>query len=346
MLSLAVVGCGHGSGSGEADKAPPPVAQVRTALASAGGSAEAVTAYGIAEQSAANEKALATQAEATLARIVAPTGTAVGAGQVVAILNPSPNSRLDLAKASTDARAANNALARTIRLRRDGLASDADINTARAAARTAAETLGAARVRGATLVLRAPVAGTVQGLTAKQGDLVAAGTTVATIGARGDLRLHLGVDPTIAARLRVGQPIEIAPINSNTTVGTSVLGVDPQVDPATRLASIYARLPAGAAIGPGQPVKAKITVVGGGSGVSIPYAALLDDGGHPYVFVVAGGIARRRDVRPGNTAGDTAEILQGLQPGERVVTEGGTALDDGMKVREQRASVAPAGPTK
>jgi RND family efflux transporter MFP subunit len=347
LLSLGIAGCGKSDSSANSESGPAPVAEVRTALATAGGAAETVPAYGIAEQGAANENALTTQAEATLARIVAPTGTAVRAGQVIAILNPSATSRLDLAKAATDARAAQDALARAIRLRRDGLASNADVNSAQAAYHTAAQTLSAADQRNSTLVLRARVPGTVQGLTAKQGDLIPAGTTVATIGTRGDLRLHLGVDPSIAARVRAGQPVMISAINSTADLTTSVIGVDPQVDPATHLASVYARLPAGAGFGPGQPLRATITVSGGAAGVTIPYSALLDDGGRTYVFVVNNGVAKRRDVRPGNTAGDTIQILQGLQPNERVVTEGGTALEDGMKVREQHASsAAAAGPRK
>jgi len=45
-------------------------------------------------------------------------------------------------------------------------------------------------------------------------------------------------------------------------------------------------------------------------------------------------VARSRDVSPGNSSGDRVQILKGLQPGEKVVTEGGTALEDGMKVAE------------
>ena len=77
LLGLLIAGCSR-SGSAESDNAPAPVAEVRTAVATAGGAGETVSAYGIAEQGAGNENALTTQAEATLVRIVAPTGTAVG----------------------------------------------------------------------------------------------------------------------------------------------------------------------------------------------------------------------------------------------------------------------------
>lgn len=347
LIALLIAGCGGSGDKSDSGDAANPVAQVRTALATSGGEAATITAYGVAEQGAANEHGLTSQAEATLARIVAPTGTAVGAGQVVAILNPSATTRLDLGKAATDARSAEDALARAVRLRRDGLASDADVNSARATYQSAAQTLSAARQRSATLVLRAPVAGTVQGLTAKVGDLIAAGTTVATIGTRGDLRVHLGIDPALAARVHTGQPITISAINAGTSITTSIIGVDPQVDPTTHLASIYAKLGSDQGVGPGQPVRATITVSGAPPGVTIPYSALLDDGGHTYVFVVQNGIAKRRDVRPGNSGGDTIQILQGLQPNERVVVEGGTALDDGMKVHDQgESSQSPARQSK
>ncbi len=337
ILCLLVAGCGQ-SEAGDSGKAPGPVAQVRTAIAMAGGAAETVTAYGIAEQAPGNEHGLTVQAEATVARIVAPTGTAVGAGQVIAILAPSANTQLDLGKAATDARAAEQALARVVRLRRDGLASDADVNSARAAYQSAAQTYAAARQRSSTLVLRAPIAGTVQGLSAKPGDVIPAGTTIASIGRRGDLRAHLGVDPAVAVRVRAGQAVSISAVNAVSAVPTTVIGVDPLADPATHLASIFARVPGGQGLAPGQPLKGTITVSGGGSGVMIPYSALLDDGGRTFVFVVRNGIASRRDVTPGNSIGDAIQILQGLQPNERVVTEGGTALEDGMKVQESRSA--------
>jgi hypothetical protein len=136
----------------------------------------------------------------------------------------------------------------------------------------------------------------------------------------------------------MGQPIVISAINAPFEVPSRVIGVDPLVDPATHLASIFAGLPGGQGFGPGQPLRGTITLSGAGGGVMIPYSALLDDGGRTYVFVVSNGIASRRDVTPGNSVGDSIQILQGLQPNERVVTVGGTALEDGMKVQESRSA--------
>ena len=113
----------------------------------------------------------------------------------------------------------------------------------------------------------------------------------------------------------------------------TVAAVDPSINPTTRLASVFVRLPANSGIAPGEAVAVTVPVAGGGSGLVIPYAALLDDGGQPYVFVVSGGKAHRRDVVPGPVGGGQVGIARGLADGDLVVVEGGTALDDGMPVR-------------
>jgi len=182
-------------------------------------------------------------------------------------------------------------------------------------------------------VLRAPISGVVQGLNVKLGDQIAAGTTVASIATKGDLRARFGVDPAVAQRIHVGEPITVTLISGGAPIASIVNGVDPQIDATTRLASVYARIPAVAGVGPGEPLRGNITVSGSASGITIPYSALLDDGGRSYVFVVKGVVAKSRDVSPGNSSGDRIQILKGLAPGEQVVTEGGTALEDDMKVR-------------
>ncbi|PTS90786.1 efflux RND transporter periplasmic adaptor subunit, partial [Sphingomonas sp. HMWF008] len=62
-------------------------------------------------------------------------------------------------------------------------------------------------------------------------------------------------------------------------------------------------------------------------------AALLDDGGQAYVYVVTGGVAHRRDITVGAPRGDRVAVSGAVLAGEAVVVAGGTAVEDGMKVR-------------
>ncbi len=330
LSALLLVGCGKGGADESASDEP--VADVRVATAEFGSSNGAIVAYGATEAGPGATHSLVAPAEAIVDAVWAPTGTSVSVGQAVVSLRPSRTSRLESAKAISDVQAANAAYARALRLRKDGLASDAEVETARSAAATARAAVANTGIGGG-LTLRASAAGTVQGLTAKPGDQVPAGTTIATVIGRGDLRARFGVDPVIAPRIQPGMTAQIELAGGSAPVTVPVVGVDPTVDATTRLAGVFVRVPAGFSLAAGEPLRATVEVGATGQGITIPYSALLDDGGRSYVFVVKKGVAKRVDVSPGNSTGETVQILKGLQPGDQVVTEGGTALDDGMKVK-------------
>jgi RND family efflux transporter MFP subunit len=339
-LMLLLAGCSGGA-SDNAETAPDAIALVKTAPVTSGAARDDLTVYGAAEAGPGAERTIAAPSEAIIAAIDAPNGTVVRAGQPIVTLRPSATSQVDALKAHGDAATASAAYDRALRLRTDGLVSDADVETARGAMIAARAAAAAPRVGVHGLVLRAPAAGIVQGVTAKPGDQIASGATVASIVTRRDLRARFGVDPAILPRFRLGQSITISRIAGGAPIASKIDGVDPQVDAGTRLASIYAPVPIGTGVGLGESVRGGVAVSGSAKGLTIPYAALLDDGGRSYVFVVKDGIARSRDVSPGNSAGDRIQILKGVVAGEQVVTEGGTALEDGMKVRQ--GDDAPAG---
>jgi RND family efflux transporter MFP subunit len=325
---LALAGCSTGEQAAETA----PTALVTLARAQAGTVDEDLTLYGAVENGAFGRHVLAAPAEALLVSIDAPLGSTVVRGQVVARLSASPTTRLDLAKAQTDAQAANLAFARAQRLRADGLVSDADVETARAAARSANVTRASLSGRSGALVLRAPAPGHVELIGFAPGDLVPAGGAVATISASGTMRARFGIDPALATRIHPGTMLRVATSSGTAPFSAPALSVDPVVDAQTRLASVFVSVPPGSGIGAGATLTAHVALAGNG-GLTIPYDALLDDAGQPFVFVVTGGAAHRRDVTIGAAGGDRVAILKGVASGEQVVTAGGTALEDGMKVR-------------
>lgn len=330
MLILAA-GCSKGGDSPDDNSADQPIADVHVSTATLGTNGSLITAYGATEAGPGASRSLVAPAEAIVDSVYAPSGTAIGAGQAVISLRPSRASRLESAKAQSDVQAANAAYARALRLKQDGLDSNADVETARAAA-TAARAAVANIGIGGGITLRAPQSGTVQGLTAKPGDQIAAGTSVATIVGSGDLRARFGVDPAVLPRIRVGSTAQIQVAGGGSAVPATVIGVDPTVDATTHLGSVFVRIPASFRAAVGEPLRASLRTGASQAAITVPYSALLDDGGKSYVFVVRKGVAKRVDVAPGNSTSDTIEILKGLQPGDEVVTEGGTGLDDGMKV--------------
>ena len=328
LATLLLLGaCSKPAEDAEAD----PVALVTLATAENGGVDQTVSVYGVTDSGAGGTVTLSAPTEAVVATIEAPVGTAVAPGQVVVRLLPSSATQQDTVKASRDAAAADAAYARAQRLRADNLVSDADVETAAAAARAADAGIAAAKQRADALTLKAPQAGYIVAVTQNPGDVVAGGTAIATLSSTGNLRARFGVDPSLTSAIKPGALVHVTA--NGATFDAHVISVSPVVDPTTRLAPVIVDLPAGTGLGSGVALRGDLNVASTSAALTVPYAALLDDGGQPYVFVVKAGIAHRVDVETGAQTADRIAITKGLGTGDQVVVQGGTALDDGMKVR-------------
>ena len=70
--------------------------------------------------------------------------------------------------------------------------------------------------------------------------------------------------------------------------------------------------------------------------VKVPADTVLRRLGETFVYVVKGDTAEKRIVVPGITLGGVVEVVEGLEAGEKVVYQGQTLLEDGVKVRVVR----------
>ena len=317
-----------------------PSALVTTAAVIRGDIAETVTAYGAAEFMPTGERTLSAPIEAQVAGVLAAPGSAVRSGEPLIRLAPSAAVSLELQKAVQDARTTSEAYARSQRLRATGLNSDADVETARAAASTASITLRSLRGRLGGLTVRSPISGVVEGIAVAPGDLVAAGANLGKVGSLSAVRVRLGVDPRLLTQLRPGDPVTLGAAEGGPPRPARIAAVDPRADAQTRLAGVLVQV-SGEGLAPGQPVRGGIVLRRHAGVAVIPRQAVLYEGDKPYAFVAAGGVAHRRELVLGLQSDDRVEVVQGLTPGERVVVEGGAALEDGMAVREQTPVPAP-----
>jgi RND family efflux transporter MFP subunit len=333
LIPLATIALCACSGGAPADNVAAPVALVTLATVAAAPVQANVRIYGTADAGASGTITLSAPEEAIVSSIDAPAGSAVGRGQVIARLAPGPTARLDIARAAADARGAQLALARAQRLRGDGLVGNAEVETARTAASSASATLANLSQRSAGMTLRSPAPGHVSTISASLGALVPAGTPIVSIVRAGDLRARFGVDPALARSIPRGASVRVAPSGGGGAFTVPILSVDPSVDPMTRLASIFVQVPAAANIGAGEPLTGEVGMASPAGAPTIPYAALLDEGGQAYVYVVVGGVAHRRDIAVGPSDGQRIVVVSGLRAGEVVVVQGGTAVEDGMRVR-------------
>lgn len=296
---------------------------------------DGVQAIGTAQ---ARESIVITPKVADTIRVIRfDSGDRVRRGQVLVEM-----SSVEQAAALAEARAAHDAAQEELRRARElfnrGFASQARLDTVQAAADAAEARLNAGGSRIADRTIRAPFAGVVGLRNASPGQYVRPGDEIGTLDDISEIRLDFDVPETQIARLRTGVEIVARTSAFPERIFTGAIAhVDSRIDPATRTVRVRAMLPnADEALRPGMLMTVEVRS-NPREALSIPEIAILDQADGAYVYRIAAreGGARAVDlvrIRTGQRAGGMAEVLEGLNPGDQVVTEGVQAVRPGQPV--------------
>ncbi|OZA27166.1 MAG: hypothetical protein B7X91_09340 [Hydrogenophilales bacterium 17-64-11] len=271
-------------------------------------------------------------------------GQAVKKDQVLVYLVPRLGGETDLAtlrasadKARVEHELARQELARAEALYREEIVPEKRLLAARAAeaaaraeSRAAQQRLGQYSGAGGGIPVRAPVAGTLAEVRVSPGAYVQEGALMFHIADRSALWLELRVAESDAARLAspTGAAFRVAGDERSVEIipgrNGRLIAVGGVVDASTRTVPVVFEFTATDRHLPiGMAVQAQVFAGGARDAVAIPASSVLDEGGMDVVFVQAGGESfERRTVRLGAREGDWVEVLDGLMPGQRVVSRG------------------------
>jgi len=274
----------------------------------------------------------------TIRTIRFESGDRVRRGQVLVEMS-NVEQAADLAEARAAHDAAQEELRRFQSLYDRGFASQARIDTVRAAAEAAEARLNAGASRIADRTIRAPFAGIVGLRTASPGQFVRPGDQIGTLDDIAEIKLDFDVPETQIARVTSG--VEIVALTGafpDRTFRGAIADVDSRIDPTTRTVRVRAILPnADEALRPGM----LMTVVVRSNpreAMAIPEIAILDRADGAYAYRVAAGedgaqVVELVRIRTGQRAGGMAEVLDGLAVGDRVITEGVQSVRPGQPVQ-------------
>lgn len=268
-------------------------------------------------------------------------GGYVRKGQVLAVLARGQQ-QAQLADAQARSREASAQLERVAELKRRGFATNAALDTQLAAAQSARAQAAVAQATIGDRIVRAPFSGYVSLRNISEGAIVQAGTEIATISDLSRIKLDFTVPETLLSTVREGQSITAkAAAYPDRAFNGRIESIDPVVNPQTRAATVRAILPNGdRKLLPGMLLTVSI-VSAARESLAVPELAVVGEGERSFVYVIENGVAKRVAVRTGLRDGLKVEIVEGLKPGQRIVTEGVVKLSDGQKVR-----VAGSGPTR
>lgn len=195
----------------------------------------------------------------------------------------------------------------------------------------------------AHLRIIAPVNGVVLRLFQESSAVVTAGTPLLEVGDPKDLEAVVDVLSTDAVQIQPGAPATIERwgggeplraavrlVEPSAFTKISALGVEEQrVNVILDLLTPYEQRQS---LGDAYRIEANITLWQADDVVQVPTGALFRRGEQWSVFVIENGLAAERNVSIGHRNGLAAEVLEGLEPGERVIAYPSDRVSSGKRV--------------
>ena len=208
------------------------------------------------------------------------------------------------------------------------LATQAAMDNAQAAFRQTQLLLGDAD-------LKAPFSGYILSRNIDLGSLVSPATSAFTIADIGRVKVAFGTPDYVLNRVRLGQELTIQTENDVAPVKGRITSISPSADPRNRIFAVEVTVNnRGLHLKPGMIASVSLGEVPRSS-ISIPLSAIVPFPSEPEHFAVmvaqdrAGTlVANLRRVQLGTTR-DNSVAVEGVRPGERIVSVGAQLLKDG-----------------
>ncbi len=228
----------------------------------------------------------------------------------------------------------------TAQMQMQRLQNGPDAETVRAAeaqVKQAEAGYDAACARLEDTILRAPVAGVVSYVRVSEGELIAPGVPQIGLVAAGKVYLEAAVTENLVPVLQQGAAVPVfVPAYAREFDGT-VEQIAPAANAETRLFQVRIAVPnPDGLLKAGVTAEATIETARASGVLAVPREAVVTAGEARQVYVVAEGVARRRDVTTGVSSEALVEIVQGLTEGDKVVVAGVDFLRDGVQVNVVR----------
>ncbi|WP_238442636.1 efflux RND transporter periplasmic adaptor subunit [Desulforamulus reducens] len=182
---------------------------------------------------------------------------------------------------------------------------------------------------------------------AEKGTRVLEGTRLLAVGSDSKLEVIANVNEIDAGTLKVGQPVAISctslPGKKFSGEVTRVAGVAVKEDSTSGNSNTIVPVTIqveGDTLGlkPGYTVDVSIITLEAKKLLTVPFEAIITQNGEKLVYVVQGGIAKKRKIKTekGNELYDI--VISGLKEGEKIILNPSPALQDGQRVATGEAN--------
>lgn len=181
--------------------------------------------------------------------------------------------------------------------------------------------------------LRAPFDGIIGLRQVSEGAYASPTTVVATLTKVSPLKINFSVPEKYAGEMRNGTPLTFTISDKLTEYKATVYATESKVDPETRTLAVRALYPnREGIILPGQYATVKIKMREIPKALAIPTQSIVPEMGISKVFLYKNGKSMPVEVQTGLRTDALIQILQGLSPGDTLITSGTLQLRTGLPI--------------
>ncbi len=184
--------------------------------------------------------------------------------------------------------------------------------------------------------IRSPIDGVIADRSLYPGEMAAAGTPLLTVMDTSQVIARAHIPQPEAALLKVGDHATVTVPGREDPIEGKITVVSPALDPNSTTVEIWVQIKnADQLLKPGTSVQVSMLAQTIPDALIIPATALLtaQDGATSVMQVSADDHANQKAVKVGVHQGDSVQIVEGLQAGDRVVASGAYGLPDKSKIK-------------
>jgi len=291
----------------------------------------------------------------TVAKINFDSGKAVSAGDVLVELD-TRQERAQLAAAQADWDLAKLTYERVDKLVKEGVVARTEYDTAVAQEKATAAKVGEIKAMIERKTIRAPFSGILGLRQINLGQYLAAGQAIVSLQALNPIYVNFGVPQQESSKLQVGRTLRVTTDNlPGVQFAGRVTAIDSVVNESTRNIQVQATLsnPQGR-LRPGMFVEVELGMGVSREVIPLPASAINYAPYGNSVYVVADlkdpktgktfRGARQQFVKVEGSRGDQVAVVQGLNPGDEVVSSGVFKLRNGAPVQVNNQVLPPNSP--
>jgi membrane fusion protein (multidrug efflux system) len=281
---------------------------------------------------------VASELAGTLRQIAFESGASVRHGDLLVRLDTSTE-EAQVAAADAQSTLAKTSLRRASALREHGSNSEADLDAADSTAQQTAANSAVLRATIAKKSIRAPFDGRLGIRQVELGQVLAAGTAIASLQSVTPIYADFWLPQQAIADVKVGQVVHlrVADVYPKDTWTGAVTTVNAEVDTSTRNVLVRATVPnPDGRLQPGMFANVEIVSDAKRTALVIPETAVIYAPYGDAVYAIEEKektlTARQKFVRLGDRRGDLVEVVSGLGAGETIVSSGAFKLHNGSAV--------------